>query len=455
MSLKAKVIFFMVLSLAVILTLTLVGFFMTESGEAARMGIISTGLIGVILLLGMWLFYIQRSFVLLEASFSQLVDAREKIEATSAASYQASVQLADGSSNQAAGLEEIASSMEEITAMTVQNANNAMKGQGLMKEVQDAVVRSEGSMQLMKTAMGEISESSRQISQIINQINSIAFQTNLLALNAAIEAARAGEHGAGFAVVADEVRSLAVRSAEAANGTQDLIQNALSKVEAGVGLVDKTSSDFAVMVDSMTKSTTLVNEISEGSQEQRDGLEQISTAVTQIDMVVQKNAEQATQSAGVSENLDREAGNLRQCMGELASRLMGGHMRSAAIKLVKKAVQMAQSKGVDTALDLAAEKNGPLSNGDELYVYAGSMDEITLLAHPIMPDKLVGPDLSNTADIKGKRFFVELAERAGREESGWVNYWWPKPGEEAPSLKSTYFMGVPGEPVYFACGIYA
>jgi methyl-accepting chemotaxis protein len=455
MSLKAKVVIFMVLSLAVILAITLVGCLMTESGHSARTGIIWTSLVGVVLMVSTWLLYVQRSFAQLEASYNKLVDAREKIEETSAASYLASVQLADGASNQAAGLEEIASSMEQITAMTVQNANNAMKGQGLMKEVQDAVVRSEDSMKQMKTAMGEISDSSRQISQIINQINSIAFQTNLLALNAAIEAARAGEHGAGFAVVADEVRSLAVRSAEAANGTQDLIQNALSKVEAGVGLVDKTSNDFTVMVDAMTKSSTLVNEISEGSQEQRDGLEQISTAVTQIDMVVQKNAEQATQSAGVSENLDREAGNLRQCMGELASELMGGQLRSAAVKLVKKAVQMAQSKGVDSALGAAAVKNGPLSSGEELYVYAGSLDEITLVAHPIMPDKLVGPDLSDTADIKGKRFFVELAERAAREESGWVNYWWPKPGEEAPSLKSTYFMGVPGESVYFACGIYA
>jgi methyl-accepting chemotaxis protein len=450
MSLKLKVVIFMLLSLAIIVSIALVGFLVS-----ARTGILLTSLVGVALLLATWLFYIRRSFKELEASFDELVDAREKIEATSAASYMASVQLADGASNQAAGLEEIASSMEEITAMTVQNANNAMKGQSLMKDVQDAVVRSEGSMREMKTAMGEISESSRQISQIINQINSIAFQTNLLALNAAIEAARAGEHGAGFAVVADEVRNLAVRSAEAANGTQELIQNALSKVEAGVGLVDKTSNDFTVMVDAMTKSSTLVNEISEGSQEQRDGLEQISTAVTEIDMVVQKNAEQATQSAGVSENLDREAGNLRQRMGELASQMMGGHMRSAAVKLVKRAVKMAQSKGVDSVLRVAAVKNGPLSDGAELYIYAGSTEEMTLLAHPITPDTLVGPDLSETADIKGKKFFVELAERAAIEESGWVNYWWPKPGEEAPSLKSTFFMGVPGEPVYFACGIYA
>jgi signal transduction histidine kinase len=116
---------------------------------------------------------------------------------------------------------------------------------------------------------------------------------------------------------------------------------------------------------------------------------------------------------------------------------------------------MAKRKGLRNTLDVVATKNGALMKGDEVYVYAGSMERVTLLAHPVMPEKLVGPDLSHMADIKGKCFFVDLINMARSEGAGWVDYWWPRPGEEEPSLKSTYLALVPGEPVYFACGIYA
>lgn len=455
MSLKLKVLILTLLAIASIFTVAVTALLLIASGGNATAGVWITSVVATTILLIVWLFLINPGFSKIQASMDNLIDSREKIEASSAQSFMASKELADGSANQAAGLEEIASSMEEITAMTSQNTNNAIKGQGLMDEVQGAVSRSEASMSKVKAAMDEISASSLEISQIIKQINDIAFQTNLLALNAAIEAARAGEYGSGFAVVADEVRGLAVRSAEASDGTQQLIENALSKVKAGVELVDQTAQDFHLMVESASKSTTLVTEISEGSQEQRDGLEQISEAVNQIDMVVQKNAEQASESAAISGQLDHQAGELRQSIGDLSGALVGGHQRAEAMKLVGKAVKLARKKGLQTAIQAAAIKHGPLSKGEDLYVYAASIDPMTCLAHPISPDTLVGPDLSDLADIKGQRFFVELSKLASSSGSGWLNYWWPKPGENTPSLKSTYIELVPGETVYFACGIYA
>lgn len=455
MSLKGKILVFTLLAVADVLAVTIKSLSLIGSAHGAILGVWATGIIGAVILIVVWLFFINPGFLKIQVSLGNLIESREKIEGNSAQSFMASKKLADGSADQAAGLEEIASSIEEITAMTTQNANNAIKGQGLMDEVQEAVARSERSMDEVKTAMDEISASSLEISQIIKQINDIAFQTNLLALNAAIEAARAGEYGSGFAVVADEVRGLAVRSAQASDGTQRLIENALNKIKAGVELVNQTAKDFKVMVESASKSTTLVTEISEGSQEQRDGLGQISEAVNQIDRVVQKNAEQASEGVAISESLDQQAGELRQCMGDLSGTLMGGHERKEAQKLVKKALNLAKKKGLEFAIQTAGIKHGPLSKGEDLYVFAGTTEEVTLLAHPISPEKLVGTDLRELVDIKGKKFMMEMTELAARNQSGWQNYWWPKPGEEMPSLKSSYYERVPGEPVFFGCGIYS
>jgi hypothetical protein len=456
MSLKAKLFLFFALSIAILISVTSVCLISAGVGsDFTKPTIWFTTFVSIGLVVVLWKFFIHASFLQVQDALDRLLQAREYIENNSAKSFLTSARLAEGAADQSAGLEEIASSMEEITAMTSQNAENAVLGQTVMGEVQKTVTRSGSSLEEMKVAMNEISKSSLEISQIINKIGDIAFQTNLLALNAAIEAARAGEYGSGFAVVAGEVRSLSVRSADAASGSQQLIQNALSKVKTGAQLVDRIVGDFRLLVEAASKSTTLVDAISESSREQRDGIEQISEAVARIDSVVQKNAEQASESALISENLDNQAGNLRQCMADLTTLLTGGHQRKAAERLVQKALKLSRCKGLQCALEAAAQKNGPLSKGGELYVYAGSTERITLLAHPISPDKLVGPDLSRTPDIKGKRFFVELAELAARDGSGWVNYWWPKPGETMPSLKSTYFSAVPGEPVYFACGIYA
>jgi methyl-accepting chemotaxis protein len=339
--------------------------------------------------------------------------------------------------------------------MTVQNAHNADKGQALMQEVQGLVDKAGESMGKMKTAMGEISEASQHIGKIIKKIDEISFQTNLLALNAAVEAARAGEHGAGFAVVAGEVRNLSQRAAEAARESQELIKNALVKVQGGVELVFQTEGNFAAMVKASAKETILVQEIAQGSKEQGSALEQISRAMSQIDMATQNSSAQASESARVSEEMEYSTQQLRQAISALATILEGGNERKDAMNLVKRAVAMAGKKGLTAALAAIQDKNGPFRSGKDTYVYAGSTEVVTLLAQSVMPDKLVGPDLSNGPDKRGKLFFNDLVDVALAKGEGWVDYWWPKPGETTPSLKSTYVLKVPRENAYFACGIYS
>jgi methyl-accepting chemotaxis protein len=172
-------------------------------------------------------------------------------------------------------------------------------------------------------SMAEIAKSSEETSKIIKTIDEIAFQTNLLALNAAVEAARAGEAGAGFAVVADEVRNLAMRAAEAAKNTANLIEDTVKKVQGGSSLVDSANEAFTRVSENASKVGGLIAEIAAASSEQAQGIEQVNTAVTEMDQVTQSNAASAEESASASEEMSAQAEQMRSMVGELVALVDG------------------------------------------------------------------------------------------------------------------------------------
>ncbi len=231
--------------------------------------------------------------------------------------------LAQGSSEQAASIEETSSSMEEMSSMTKKNAENARHADNLMKEANQVVGSADQSMKELTTSMAEISKASEETQKIIKTIDEIAFQTNLLALNAAVEAARAGEAGAGFAVVADEVRNLAMRAADAAKDTSQLIESTIKKVDKGSNLVTSTNKAFIEVAESTGKVGELVAEISEASKEQSSGIEQVNIAVNEMDKVVQQNAANAEESASASEQMSAQAETLKDYVGELVALIAG------------------------------------------------------------------------------------------------------------------------------------
>ncbi len=216
----------------------------------------------------------------------------------------ASQQIAGGTSQQAASLEETSSSLEEMASMTKANADNSNQANTLMNETNQVVGQANSSMEELTVSMNGISKASEETSKIVKTIDEIAFQTNLLALNAAVEAARAGEAGAGFAVVADEVRNLAMRAADAARNTSDLIEGTVKKVVDGSDLVAKTNEAFQQVSESSTKVAALVSEISAASGEQSSGIDQINTAVLEMDKVVQSNAAGTEELSSQSEELN-------------------------------------------------------------------------------------------------------------------------------------------------------
>lgn len=226
--------------------------------------------------------------------------------------------LAEGASQQAAAVEETSASLEEVGAMIKQGADNTGQADGLMKEANRVIQGADASMKKLIVSMDEISVASTQTQKIVKTIDEIAFQTNLLALNAAVEAARAGEAGAGFAVVADEVRNLAMRAAEAAKNTSNLIEGTVQKVNAGSTLANETSESFQAVTKSTTHVGGIIEEIAEASRQQAEAVGQITKAVHEIDSVTQSNAAAAEEAASTSEELSAQAEVLR---GEVANLL--------------------------------------------------------------------------------------------------------------------------------------
>ncbi len=216
-------------------------------------------------------------------------------------------ELANGTSKQASSLEEISSSMEEVGKRSQHNSSNADEASKLTGKTLNVVENGNRQMNEMLTSMENISSTSSNITKIIKVIDEIAFQTNLLALNAAVEAARAGKYGKGFAVVADEVRSLAVRSAEAAKDTTDLIESSVDEVEKGVNNAGKTAEILNEISDSINKVNDLIGEITVASRDQTLATSQISEGLVQINEVVQQNSSVSEETASASEELSRQA----------------------------------------------------------------------------------------------------------------------------------------------------
>ncbi len=246
----------------------------------------------------------------------QVASASEQVAA-------ASQSLAEGSSHQAASIEETSSSLEEISAMVKQNAEHANEATGMMAEVKDIVDQVSKHMGDMTTAIDEITRSSQETDKIVKTIDEIAFQTNLLALNAAVEAARAGEAGAGFAVVADEVRNLAMRAAEAAKNTAELIGDTIKAVKNGSELTQATKESFQGNIEISSKVGLLVDEIAEASREQSEGIGQVSMAVAEMDRITQQNAAGAEESASAAEQMNAQAGGMKVHVDDLIALVHG------------------------------------------------------------------------------------------------------------------------------------
>ena len=241
------------------------------------------------------------------AVVSQLSDSARRLRSTAIELTTSSQNLSATTGQQAASAQATSASLEEMSSMIRVTAENAGKAQALAADTRLYAQHATESMRALQSAMQEIDMSSADVAKILKNIDEIAFQTNILALNAAVEAARAGEAGAGFAVVADEVRSLAQRSAGAARETAAKIDVAIASSFRGTACTSEVGAFLEQIGVKVAVTDALVTDIANAAREQALGIEQVHSAVGEVEKAAQINAVSAEKTATAADELGAQS----------------------------------------------------------------------------------------------------------------------------------------------------
>lgn len=272
------------------------------------------------------MFKITRTMIRSLISISEnIVGSSDQVNGSSDSLSTASNTFSNNISSAAASIEETMASMEELSSIAKTNVNHSQEAAKIASECHTSVEQGQVKIQALINAMNTNYQNSAKMQDMLTMIDDIAFQTNLLALNAAVEAARAGEHGRGFAVVADAVRSLAQKSAVAAKEITELLGKTLSSMKQGVDLAADGEVAFSAIVKYVSEIRGINESIAHASQEQSQGVEQITKAMSTIDTTSQENARTSQELESTAALVKSEADRLNGIVLEL-KQVIHGHV---------------------------------------------------------------------------------------------------------------------------------
>lgn len=247
-----------------------------------------------------------------DSTFRVLANTGTKLQESVSLVKNSSQELSSSSTQAAASMQETAASVQEISSVvqtSKANAEIAMKLSGESREIAESGNKS---ISALISSMKVVTDSSKKIEEIVSLIDDIAFQTNLLSLNAAVEAARAGEQGKGFAVVADAVRTLAQRSATSAKEISNLISASVQQVQNSNDQALQSGEILQKIVESVQKVAHLNQEIYQATNEQSNGLSQITSAMHQLDNLAQINAKSTLELNQATSDFESQAEQMNE-----------------------------------------------------------------------------------------------------------------------------------------------
>lgn len=247
---------------------------------------------------------LEQNMQIVSANTRQFSNAAEQISSGSQS-------LAHHSSEQASSLEQIAHSLKMLSAMTSKNTADSLSVRDESVKTSEITTLGLERMKKLSEIIIRMKNSSDETAKIVKTIEGIAFQTNLLALNAAVEAARAGEAGKGFAVVAEEVRNLAIRSANAAKDSGNLINESVKIADNGVAMNSDVLQNLEDINNEVQQMKSILETLATENQKQTTGFDKINIAVEELNNLTQQNASNSEQSAGIAEELSSQAAEIK------------------------------------------------------------------------------------------------------------------------------------------------